>query len=113
MIHMNLGRHIAEFLDRLERNRAALPELLTRLSEILAERIEEIEQPQADNIAALLQHLRTEIRSREMLRKACGESGRWCKMCPFGAFIPAEFDFSSETQAVCLPWIALVGYNVQ
>lgn len=108
----NLGQRTAEFMDRLQRNRGMLPEILGRLSDVLADRIEEIEQPQAEDITLLLQHLAFEVGPRESLRAACGEAGQRCRLCPFGAFIPPEFDFSSEAQAVCLPWIAVVGYDV-
>ncbi|MFQ5855187.1 MAG: hypothetical protein ACE5LU_06045 [Anaerolineae bacterium] len=109
----NLGQRTAEFMDRLQRNRGALPDILVRLSNVLAGRIEEIEQPQAEDITLLLQRLAFQVGPREFLRAACGQAGEWCKLCPFGAFIPPEFDFSSETQAVCLPWIAVVGYDVR
>lgn len=109
----NLGRRTAEFMDRRQRNRDVLPEILGRLSDVLAERIEEIEQPRAEDIALLLQRLAFEIDPRESLRAACGDRGQRCQVCPFGAFIPPEFDFSSETRPVCLPWIAVVGYDVR
>lgn len=108
----SLGQRTAEFMDRLQRNRDVLPEILGRLSDVLAHHIEEIEQPEAEDITLLLQQLAFEVGPRESLRAACGDRGQRCQVCPFGAFIPPEFDFSSEAQAVCLPWIAVVGYDV-
>lgn len=113
MIQADLSQRTAEFIDRHQHNAGTLPALLVRLSDVLAEHIEEIEHPQSEAVATLLQQLNSAIGSRELLRTACGEAGQWCKLCPFGAFIPPEFDFSSETQAVCLPWIAMVGYTVE
>lgn len=102
----------AEFLKRLERNRDTLPDLLVRLAEVLLEGIQELDSPEAEDVHLLLQRLRTGIGSRHRLRATCGETGQWCRLCPFGAFIPLELEFSSETQPVCLPWILIVGYDV-
>gem|GEM_PF-5358175 len=111
MTQPGLGQRTAEFMVRRERNRKKLPEILIRLSDLLAEHIQEIEQPKAEDITFLLHLMNFEIGSRDTLRLACGSEGQRCKICPFGAFIPPEFEFSSETRAICLPWIAMVGYN--
>ena len=111
MTQPSLGQRTAEFMVRRERNRKKLPEILIRLSDLLAEHIQEIEQPKSEDITFLLQLMNFEVGSRDALRPVCGSEGRLCKTCPFGAFIPPEFDFSSETRAICLPWIATVGYN--
>lgn len=109
---LDVRRQTEEFLKRLERNRDTLPDLLVRLSEVLLEGIQELESPRSEDVRLLLQRLYAEIGSRHRLRATCGETGQWCRLCPFGAFIPPELEFSSEAQPVCLPWILIVGYDV-
>jgi len=108
-----LKQQTADFMKRLKRNRDVLPSLLVRLSEALVEGIQGLESPQPEDVDLLLQRLRAEIGSRPLLSATCGKTGQWCRLCPFGAFIPSELEFSSETQPVCLPWIAMVGYDVR
>lgn len=104
------GGQTAEFLERLQRNERILPDVLVRLSKIMRERIEVQEEPGQAEVQALLQDLNNYVAShasRAELSSICGETGEWCARCPFGVFIPHEFEFSSETQPICLPWIAI------
>lgn len=104
------GGQTAEFMDRLERNERILPEILAKLSKIMRERIEVQAEPEAAEVRALLGDLNRYVESqasRAELSGICGEQGEWCGRCPFGVFIPQEFEFSSETQPICLPWIAI------
>ena len=104
------GDQTAKFMERLQRNEKVLPELLVRLSKLMRERIEVQEEPGEAEVRALLGDLNRYVEShasRTELSNTCGEQGEWCGRCPFGVFIPQEFEFSSETQPICLPWIAI------
>jgi len=97
-------------MERLQRNEKVLPEILVRLSKLMRERIEVQEEPGEAEVRALLGDLNRYVESRASraeLSDTCGEQGEWCGRCPFGVFIPREFEFSSETQPICLPWIAI------
>lgn len=104
------GGQTAEFMTRLERNQKVLPDILVGLSKLMRERIDAQEEPGEAEVQALLQDFNRYVEShssRAELSNTCGEEGEWCGRCPFGAFIPPEFEFSSETQPICLPWIAV------
>ncbi|MFQ5593459.1 MAG: hypothetical protein ACE5HA_04860 [Anaerolineae bacterium] len=104
------GGQTADFMERLQRNAKVLPELLVQLSKLMRERIEVQEEPGEAEVRALLGDLYRYVgsyASRAELSNTCGEAGEWCDRCPFGVFIPQEFEFSSETQPICLPWIAI------
>jgi len=101
------GHQTAEFVERLTRNRGKLPTVLVRLADLMYERVQAVEEPGPEEIQSLLQRLSSALQSRDELRQVCGEEGEWCGRCPFGVFIPGEFEFASETQPVCLPWIAV------
>lgn len=105
------GHQTAEFVERLARNRSKLPPVLVRLADRMHERVQAVEEPGPADIQALLQSLSGALHSRAELRQVCGEEGEWCGRCPFGAFIPPEFEFASETQPICLPWIAVHQYG--
>lgn len=105
------GRQTAEFVERLTRNRRKLPAVLVRLADRMYERVQAVEEPGPEEIQSLLQGLSRMLSSRAELRQVCGEEGEWCGRCPFGVFIPSEFELSSETQPVCLPWIAVTRHG--
>ncbi|MFQ5855194.1 MAG: hypothetical protein ACE5LU_06080 [Anaerolineae bacterium] len=108
------GGQTAEFMDRLQRNERLLPDILVKLSKLMRERIEVQEEPGEEEVRALLGDLSRYVgshASRAELSNTCGEEGEWCARCPFGVFIPREFEFSSETQPICLPWIAMTRYG--
>ncbi|RME47047.1 MAG: hypothetical protein D6791_06765 [Chloroflexi bacterium] len=108
------GAQTAEFMDRLERNMRILPPILVQLSKIMRERVEIQEEPGEAEVQALLGDLGRYVAShasRAELSNTCGEQGEWCGRCPFGVFIPQEFEFSSETQPICLPWIAVTRFG--
>jgi len=97
-------------MGRLQQNEQVLPEILVRLSKLVRERIEVQQEPGEAEVRALLGDLNRYVEShasRAELSDVCGEQGEWCGRCPFGVFIPREFEFSSETQPICLPWIAI------
>ncbi len=105
------GRLTEEFLNRLDQNQAELPEVLIDLAKMQRTRIEETTEPSEQDIKELLQHLREQLGGREAgqatLVETCGNEGAICGICPFGAFIPPEMDFSSQRQPICLPWISV------
>jgi hypothetical protein len=108
------GRQTAEFMNRLQRNEQVLPKLLVRLAKLMRERVEVQGEPGEAEVQALLRDLQRHVESRASraeLSNTCGEEGEWCSRCPFGVFIPQEFDFSSETQPICLPWIAVTRHG--
>jgi hypothetical protein len=105
---MNTGVQTHDFLMRLKKKEDSLPPLLLALARVMARQIEEIEQPQLEDVLALQAELRLLINDPQQLRDICGSEGRLCPECPFGAYLPSGFPYASEEQALCLPWIVVV-----
>jgi hypothetical protein len=110
------GRLTEEFIRRLEQNREELPEILLKLAATQHNFIEEVPEPSQEEIQALLSKLLESLSGpeagRATLGETCGSEGALCPVCPFGAFIPKEFGFSSQSQPICLPWISLTRPNL-
>jgi len=97
-----------DFLQRLKKFEESLPPLLLELAATMRRMVEEIEQPQLEDVQRLQARLRQLIGDPQGLRDICGTEGRLCPQCPFGAFLPSGFPYASEKQALCLPWIVIV-----
>ncbi len=104
----HFGIQTQDFLDRLQRVATDFPPLLLELAGHMARLIEQLERPQVDDILKLQVELRELIGDPARLRAICGDEGRLCPRCPFGAYLPSGFPFASERQALCLPWIVVV-----
>jgi hypothetical protein len=102
------GIQTHDFLKRLQKVDPALPPLLLNLAEVMRRLIEEIESPQLEDIQRLHAELRRIIGDPQSLREICGQEGKLCNRCPFGAYLPSGFPYASEKQAICLPWIVVV-----
>ncbi len=101
------GIQTLDFLARLKKAES-LPPLLLDLARVMERTIQEIVNPQVEDIRRLHEELRTLIGDAEGLRAACGTEGKFCGQCPFGAYLPSGFPYASEKQALCLPWIVVV-----
>jgi hypothetical protein len=102
------GIQTHDFLMRLRKSQDTLPRLILQMARLMARQIEEIKQPQVDDIRNLQEQLRQMIGDADELRNFCGTEGNFCGQCPFGAYLPTGFAYASETQALCLPWIVVV-----
>ena len=102
------GIQTHDFLTRLKKVEATLPPLLLELVREMERLIQEIANPQLEDIRRLHEHLRQLIGDAEDLRAICGTEGKLCSQCPFGAYLPSGFPYASEKQALCLPWIVVV-----
>lgn len=101
------GLQTKDFRDRLKKSRETLPQLVVELAELLDRTIEEIEKPTRGDIARLHRSMRAVIGTKESLINTCGNEGEICISCPFMAYVPTDIHFASESQPICLPWIAL------
>lgn len=110
------GRLTEEFLHRLDQNHEELPEILLELALFQRNVIEEVPEPSQAEIQALISKLLERLSGAEAgkatLEETCGREGALCSVCPFGAFIPKEFGFSSPSQPICLPWISVTRPNL-
>jgi hypothetical protein len=106
MMHGGIQTH--DFLMRLQKVEAAFPPLLLELARVMERMIEEVANPQLEDIRKLHEELRELISDAEGLRAICGTEGEFCGQCPFGAYLPEGFPYASEQQALCLPWIVVV-----
>lgn len=102
------GIQTHDFLARLQKTEAALPPLLLEMARLMERMIQEIPNPQLEDIRKLHEELRGLIGEAEGLRAICGTEGKFCGECPFGAYLPSGFPYASEKQALCLPWIVVV-----
>ncbi len=102
------GIQTHDFLRRLRQDPEALPPLLLELANVMAAMIQEIDNPQIEDIRKLQGELRRLIGDAAGLRAVCGDAGELCSQCPFGAYLPSGFAYASENQALCLPWIVIV-----
>jgi hypothetical protein len=102
------GIQTHDFLMRLRKSQDSLPPLILQMARLMARLVEEIQQPQIDDIRTLQEQLRQMIGDAAELRNFCGTEGSFCGQCPFGAYLPTGFAYASETQALCLPWIVVV-----
>jgi hypothetical protein len=102
------GIQTHDFLTRLQKAEDALPPLLLALARVMERMIQEIANPQVEDIRKLHEELRQLIGDVEGLRAICGTEGEFCSQCPFGAYLPSGFPYASEKQALCIPWIAVV-----
>jgi hypothetical protein len=102
------GIQTHDFLRRLQQGVDTLPPLLLSLARLMEHMIQEIDNPQLEDIRRLQTELRREIGKTEGLRAICGRAGELCGQCPFGAYLPSGFAHASEEQALCLPWIVVV-----
>ncbi len=102
------GIQTHDFLQRLKKTEATLPPLLLEMARLMARMVEEIANPQVEDIRKLHQEFRALIGDAEDLRAFCGTEGAFCSQCPFGAYLPSGFAYASEKQALCLPWIVVV-----
>jgi len=102
------GLQTHDFLARLKKVEKDFPVLLVNLARLMGRMIEEIERPQLEDVQQLQAELRQLIGDANELRAICGIEGRLCSQCPFGAYLPSGFAYSSERQALCLPWIVVV-----
>jgi hypothetical protein len=101
------GLQTKDFRDRMAKERSNLPNLIVELAEVLDKMIEEIERPTRADIARLHARMRELIGSKENLINTCGNEGKLCAICPFMAYVPTDIQYASESQPICLPWIAL------
>lgn len=102
------GIQTHDFLMRLQKAESTLPPLLLELAQVMRRLIEEIAEPQLEDILRLQAELRRIIGDPQGLREICGTEGKFCPQCPFGAYLPSGFPYASEKQALCLPWIVVV-----
>ena len=100
------GLQTHDFLMRLKKFAEALPPLLLELAQVMRRLVEEIERPQLEDVQQLHEELRRVIGDKANLAAVCGEEGKLCPQCPFGAYLPSGFPFASEEKPLCLPWIA-------
>jgi hypothetical protein len=101
------GIQTLDFLSRCDKFAQDLPPLLLELGQMLRHMIQEIEQPQVEDVQRLQAELRRKIGTPSHLRDICGAEGRLCSQCPFGAYLPSGFAYASEQQPLCLPWIVM------
>ncbi len=101
------GLQTKDFRDRLDKGREDLPAIIIDLAEVLTDMIENIERPTRGDIARLHGRLRDIIGIKARLVEVCGNEGELCTICPFMAYVPTEINYASESQPLCLPWIAL------
>lgn len=101
------GTQTLDFVSRLEKNRPNLPPVIVEMAEEMARTVEKHELPTRGTIASLHATLREILGERDTIVETCGNEGRYCSMCPFGAYIPEEFSHASEKAPICLPWIAI------
>ncbi len=102
------GIQTHDFLNRLQKATDTLPPLLLELARVMERMIQEVANPQLEDIRQLHEELRRLIGDAAGLREACGTAGKFCSQCPFGAYLPSGFAYASEQQALCLPWIVIV-----
>ena len=102
------GLQTHDFLTRLEKVDDTFPPLLRELAGVMRQMIQEINQPQLEDVQQLQAELRRLVGDPAALRSACGTQGKLCPQCPFGAYLPSGFPYASEAQALCLPWIVIV-----
>jgi hypothetical protein len=102
------GIQTHDFLTRLKKTEETLPPLLLALARVMERMVQEIANPQVEDIRKLHEELRELIGEGEDLRALCGTEGEYCGQCPFGAYLPSGFPYASEKQALCLPWIVVV-----
>ena len=102
------GIQTHDFLTRLTRAQESLPPLLLELAGAMQRMIEAVDRPQLEDVQKLQGELRRLIGDAEELRAICGDEGKLCSDCPFGAYLPSGFAYASEAQALCLPWIVIV-----
>jgi hypothetical protein len=102
------GIQTHDFLRRLRKTEDTLPTLLLELARVMERLIQEIANPEVEDIRKLQMQLRELIGDAEGLRDICGTEGEFCGQCPFGAYLPSGFPYASEKQALCLPWIVVV-----
>jgi hypothetical protein len=102
------GIQTHDFLTRLQKVEDTLPPLLLALARVMERLIQEIANPQVEDIRRLHEELRQLIGDAEGLRAVCGTEGAFCSKCPFGAYLPSGFPYASEKQALCIPWIVVV-----
>lgn len=105
---LSYGLQTLDFMNRLKKYEEELPPLLQELATVMLKLIEEIEQPQLDDILRLQVQLREMIGDRTRLIAACGTEGKLCQHCPFGAYLPSGFPYACEEKPLCLPWIVVV-----
>ena len=105
---LNYGLQTLDFMNRLKKYEPELPPLVQELAKVMLKLIEEIEQPQLDDILRLQVQLREMIGDRTRLLDACGAEGKLCQHCPFGAYLPSGFPYACEEKPLCLPWIVVV-----
>lgn len=102
------GIQTHDFLTRLRKTEDTLPPLLLELARVMERMVQEIDNPQVEDIRKLQHELRGLIDDTAALSEICGTEGKFCGQCPFGAYLPAGFPYASEKQALCLPWIVVV-----
>lgn len=102
------GIQTHDFLIRLKKVDDTFPPFLVELARVMEQLIEEITNPQLEDIRKLHEQLRQLIGDASGLRAICGTEGEFCGRCPFGAYLPSGFAYASEKQALCLPWIVVV-----
>jgi hypothetical protein len=103
------GIQTHDFIRRLKQvDESSLPPLLLELARVMEAMIQEIDDPQLEDIRKLQGAMRRLIGDATGLRAVCGTAGELCGQCPFGAYLPSGFPYASEKQALCLPWIAVV-----
>jgi hypothetical protein len=103
------GIQTHDFIRRLRQvEESGLSPLLLELARVMEAMIQVIENPQLEDIRKLQGAMRRLIGDANELRAVCGTAGEVCGQCPFGAYLPSGFPYASETQALCLPWIAVV-----
>ncbi len=101
------GLQTMDFLARLQKFEEELPPLLLEMARLLQRLVEEIEQPQLEDIQRMQAALRRLIDDAARLEAICGTEGSLCGQCPFGAYLPSGFPFASPKQPLCLPWIVM------
>jgi hypothetical protein len=101
------GMQTIDFLARLQKFEAELPRLLLEMAGLLKRLIEEIERPQLEDIQGMQAELRRMIGDSQRLEVICGQEGKLCGQCPFGAYLPEGFPIASCHQPLCLPWIVV------
>jgi hypothetical protein len=107
------GLQTLDFLERCQKVGEELPPLLQEMAQVLKKMIEEIEQPQLEDVQQMQSELLQMLSDPERLVAACGSEGKLCSQCPFGAYLPTGFPFASPTQPLCLPWIVLTQPEAQ
>lgn len=101
------GLQTLDFLERLQKSEAELPPLIMAMAKLLKQMIEEIERPQLEDVQRMQAELRQMIGDSQRLEVICGQEGKLCGQCPFGAYLPSGFSFAAANQPLCLPWIVV------